>query len=132
MSTLTARETATALATLPRVNLLPPEIERGAAVPQGAGSASVPASVAALGVVGGLVLAGRSSRSATPRSELDDGQGRSATRCRPSRPSTPTSRPSTPRWTPPRRSSSQAMGKEIRWSYFLNDLSLTHARARCG
>ena len=74
---------------------------------------------------------GRSSSRPTARSPTrrttSTPPRRGAPRCRPRRTSTPTCRPSTPRSTRSEAQLSLAMGKEIRWSYFLNDLSLDHA-----
>ena len=102
MSTLTARETVTRLATLPRVNLLPPEIEQQRQfkkVQAGLGLGVV----AAVGVVGALVLAAGAQVSdaqneldTADRAQHDAAGGRGQVRRRPAR--------STPRWTPPRRS----------------------------
>jgi Tfp pilus assembly protein PilN len=121
MTTLTARETVTRLATLPRVNLLPPEIDeqrRFKKVQAGLGLAVV----ASVGVVGALFLAANGQVSAA-QSDLD----------------TETARGTTLQADVAKYADvpevyaqvdaaeaqlTQGMGREVRWSRFLNDLSL--------
>jgi Tfp pilus assembly protein PilN len=121
MTTLTARETGTRLATLPRVNLLPPEIEaqrRFKKVQAGLGLAVV----ASVGVVGALFLAANGQVNAA-QGDLD----------------TETARGTTLQADVAKYADvpavyaqvdaaeaqlTQAMGREVRWSGFLNDLSL--------
>jgi Tfp pilus assembly protein PilN len=121
MSTLTARETATRLATLPRVNLLPPEIEQQRQfkkVQLGLGLGVV----AALGVVGALVLsAGAQVNDA--QDELDAQTARHTTLQ-----ADAAKYADVPevyaQVDAAKAQLTQAMGKEIRWSRFLNDLSV--------
>ncbi len=123
MSTLTARETVTRLATLPRVNLLPPEIEqqrqfkkvqarprrrrRRRARRRRGHSSSRPA-----------------RRCSDAQNELDAQTARRQRPCRRTRPSTPTCPEVYAQVDAAKAQLTQAMGKEIRWSRFLNDLSL--------
>ncbi len=121
MSTLTARETVTRLATLPRVNLLPPEIEQARQfkkVQAGLGLGVV----AALGVVGALVLsAGAQVNDA--QGELDQQNARSTTLQADAAKYADV--PAVYAQVDAAKAQlTQAMGKEIRWSRFLNDLSV--------
>jgi Tfp pilus assembly protein PilN len=112
--------TATRLAALPRVNLLPPEIEeqrRFRRVQVGLGAAVA----AAVGAVGLLYLNASTSVSEA-RAELDAARAQTATL------NTETARfAHVPRVYAQVAASeamlSSAMGKEVRWSYYLNDLS---------
>ena len=121
MSTLTARETSTRLATLPRVNLLPPEVEerqRFRRVQIGLGLAVV----GAVAVVGALALLAN-GQVADAQAELDAETART---------STLEAQVATYAEVPlvysqveaGKAQLSLAMGQEVRWSYFLNDLSL--------
>jgi Tfp pilus assembly protein PilN len=121
MSTLTARETATRLATLPRVNLLPPEIEQQRQfkkVQLGLGLGVV----AALGVVGALVLSAGAQVS-DAQDELDQQTARNRTMQ-----ADAAKYADVPevyaQVDAAKAQLTQAMGKEIRWSRFLNDLSV--------
>lgn len=119
--TTTATETTTTLVALPRVNLLPPEI--GAAhrlrkLQAGLG-AGVGASVL---VVGALVLAA-AGQVADAQDDLDASKARGTTL------EAETNKyadvPAVYAAVDAKEAQlSLAMGKEIRWSYFLNDLSL--------
>lgn len=121
MSTLTA----TSLATLPRVNLLPPEIEqerrfRRVQLGLGAGVAG------SLLVVAGLFLAANGQVS-------DANEELSASKAETSRLETKTLEYSQvplvySQVEAARAQLELAMGKEIRWSFFLNDLSLKTPR----
>jgi Tfp pilus assembly protein PilN len=121
MTTLTARETVTRLATLPRVNLLPPEIEQQRQfkkVQLGLGIGVV----AALGVVGALVLsAGAQVNDA--KDELAAQNARNTTLQ-----ADAAKYADVPevyaQVDAAKAQLTQAMGKEIRWSRFLNDLSV--------
>jgi Tfp pilus assembly protein PilN len=117
MSTLTIDR----LATLPKVNLLPPEIEeerRFRKVQVGLGAAVV----AAVGLVGALTLSANGGV-ADAQSDLDAAKAQQ---------SRLTAQKQQYAEVPlvyaeveaTRAQLSQAMGQEIRWSYFLNDLSL--------
>ena len=123
MSTLTERDTSTLLAGLPRVNLLPPEIEeqrrfkRRAARPRRRrprrgrcrrrARRSLPRT--------GEQRAGRPRRrSRPPDAQLQARDGAS----------TPTCRVVYAQVEAAEAQLAQAMGQEVRWSYFLNDLSL--------
>jgi Tfp pilus assembly protein PilN len=121
MSTLTARETVTRLATLPRVNLLPPEIEQQRQfkkVQLGLGLGVV----AALGVAGALVL--------SAGAQVNDAQNELDTQTAKNR----TMQADAAKYADvpevyaqvdaAKAQLNQAMGKEIRWSRFLNDLSV--------
>jgi Tfp pilus assembly protein PilN len=121
MSTLTARETVTRLATLPRVNLLPPEIEQQRQfkkVQLGLGLGVV----AALGVAGALVL--------SSSAQVNDAQNQLDTQTAKNR----TMQADAAKYADvpevyaqvdaAKAQLTQAMGKEIRWSRFLNDLSV--------
>jgi Tfp pilus assembly protein PilN len=121
MSTLTARETVTRLATLPRVNLLPPEIEQQRQfkkVQLGLGLGVV----AALGVVGALVLSAGAQVS-DAQDELDQQTARNRTMQ-----ADAAKYADVPevyaQVDAAKAQLTQAMGKEIRWSRFLNDLSV--------
>jgi Tfp pilus assembly protein PilN len=121
MSTLTARETATGLATLPRVNLLPPEIEQQRQfkkVQAGLGL-GVAASVA---IVGALFLAA-SSQVSGAQSDLDTQTAKSTLLQADAAKYSDV--PAVYAQVDAAKSQlDQAMGKEIRWSRFLNDLSI--------
>lgn len=117
MSTLTA----TSVATLPRVNLLPPEIDeqrRARKVQLGLGVGVL----GALGVVGALTLlaAGQVSDA---QDDLDAAKARNTTLQ-----AKANEYAEVPlvfaRVDAARAQLSQAMGQEVRWSYLLNDLSL--------
>jgi Tfp pilus assembly protein PilN len=121
MSTQTAQENVTTLAMLPRVNLLPPEIAaaqrlRGIQAGLGAGV------LAALVVVGGLfVVATGQQHSAQSDLDTAKAQGTSLQ----AEQAKYADVPKVYAEVEARQAQlSQAMGKEIRWSYFLNDLSL--------
>jgi Tfp pilus assembly protein PilN len=121
MSTLTARETATRLATLPRVNLLPPEIEQARQfkkVQAGLGLGVV----AALGIVGALVLAAGAQVN-DAQSDLDTQKAHGVTLK-----SDVAKYADVPvlyaQVDAAQAQLTQAMGKEIRWSRFLNDVSI--------
>jgi Tfp pilus assembly protein PilN len=117
MSTLTVER----LATLPRVNLLPPEIEehrrfRKVQVALGTGV------LAAVGVVGALTLAASGAVS-DAQNDLDTAQAQQATL---------NAQKAQYAEVPlvfaqvdaAHAQLTRAMGQEVRWSYFLNDLSL--------
>ena len=117
MSTLTS----TRLATLPRVNLLPPEIEdarRFRRVQRGLGAGVL----AAAGIVGALTLLANAA--------VNDAQGDLDTaKARESKLQAQQARYAEvplvyAQVEAAEAQLGQAMGKEIRWSYFLNDLSL--------
>ncbi len=117
MSTLTT----TRLVTLPQVNLLPPEIEqeRRFRRTQFALGAAV---VASLGVVGVLFLAA-SNQVSSAQGELADSQ-RQHTKLE-ARAAEYSQVPLVYAQVEAARAQLElAMGKEIRWSFFLNDLSL--------
>lgn len=115
-------QTGTALATLPRVNLLPPEIQEQARlrkVQAGLGLAVA----AALGAAGLLYLAASNSAN-DAQQQLDASNARAATLK--SRMAAYSEVPAVIAAVEAARTQvSQAMGQEVRWSYFLNDLSLT-------
>jgi Tfp pilus assembly protein PilN len=117
MSTLTA----TRVATLPRVNLLPPEIEeqrrlRKLQVGLGVGV------LAAAGVVGALALAAVGQVN-DAQEELDASKARGTTLEAKSAEFADV--PAVYAQVEAAEAQlTQAMGKEVRWSYFLNDLSL--------
>jgi Tfp pilus assembly protein PilN len=121
MSILTDTATTTGLVTLPRVNLLPPEVgdrRRLKKVQTGLGIGVL----AAAGIVGALVVAAGAQVS-NAQSELDAQQARSTTLQAESAkyadvPAVYAEVESA------KAQLSQAMGKEIRWSYVLNDLSV--------
>jgi Tfp pilus assembly protein PilN len=121
MSPSTARETTTLLATLPRVNLLPPEIEeqrRFKKVQAGLGLGVV----VAVGVVGALVLAANGQVGAA-QNDVDTQTARSTVL-----------QADVAKYAEvplvyaqvdaAKAQLTQAMGQEIRWSRFLNDLSI--------
>ena len=121
MSTLTAHETATRLATLPRVNLLPPEIEqarRFKKVQAGLGLGVL----AAAGVVGVLVLAANGQVN-DAQSDLDTqtAQGTALQGEVAKYAEVPVVYAEV---DAAKAQLTQAMGREIRWSGFLNDLSI--------
>lgn len=117
MSTLTA----TRVATLPRVNLLPPEIEeqrrfRQVQVGLGAGV------LAAAGVVGALFLLS-SLQVGDAQEELDGAKSRNVTLQ--ARANAFAEVPLVYAQVEAAEAQlTEAMGKEVRWSYFMNDLSL--------
>jgi Tfp pilus assembly protein PilN len=117
MSTLTA----TRVATLPRVNLLPPEIEeqrrlRKLQVGLGVGV------LAAAGVVGALALAAMGQVN-DAQEELDASKARGTTL--ETKAGEFAEVPAVYAQVEAAEAQlTQAMGKEVRWSYFLNDLSL--------
>lgn len=121
MSTFTVEGTATSVATLPRVNLLPPEIEeqrRFKRVQAGLGLGVV----AALGVVGALWVVA-SGQVGSAQNDLDAQTARSATLNQQAQ-----QYAEVPvvyaQVESARAQLAQAMGQEIRWSYVLNDLSI--------
>jgi Tfp pilus assembly protein PilN len=114
-------QTTTRLATLPRVNLLPPEIEqqrRFRHVQAGLGGAVV----ASLVVVGALLVSA-SGQVGSARSDLDANKARGSQLQQKA-----TEYAEVPlvqgQVDAARAQLGQAMGQEVRWSYFLNDLSL--------
>ncbi len=117
MSTLTA----THVAGLPRVNLLPPEIEeqrRFRQVQLGLGAGVL----AAAGVVGGLLLLA-SAQASDAQDDLDAAKAQNVTLQ--ARANTFAEVPLVYAQVEAAEAQlSEAMGKEVRWSYFLNDLSL--------
>jgi Tfp pilus assembly protein PilN len=122
MSTLTARDTTTRLATLPRVNLLPPEIgerRRFKRVQAGLGVGVV----AAVGIVGLLALVANSQVSSA-QDKLDTAKAQQT-----ALQGTVAEYAEVPlvfaQVDAREAQLTQAMGKEVRWSYFLNDLSLS-------
>jgi Tfp pilus assembly protein PilN len=121
MSTQTAQENVTTLAMLPRVNLLPPEIAaaqrlRGVQAGLGAGV------LAALVVVGGLFVVATGQQH-TAQSDLDTAKAKGTSLQ--AEQAKYADVPKVYAQVEARQAQlSQAMGKEIRWSYFLNDLSL--------
>jgi Tfp pilus assembly protein PilN len=121
MSTQTSRETVTRLATLPRVNLLPPEIEQQRQfkkVQLGLGVGVV----AALGVAGALVLSAGAQVS-DAQSDLDQQTARNRTMQADAAKFADV--PAVYAQVDAAKAQlTQAMGKEIRWSRFLNDLSV--------
>jgi Tfp pilus assembly protein PilN len=121
MSTQTAQETVTTLAMLPRVNLLPPEIadaQRLRTVQAGLGAGVL----AALVVVGGLFVAATGQQHSA-QSDLDTAKAKGTTLQ--AEQAKYADVPQVYAQVEARQAQlSQAMGKEIRWSYFLNDLSL--------
>jgi Tfp pilus assembly protein PilN len=117
MSTLTA----TRVATLPRVNLLPPEIEeqrRFRKVQAGLGAGVV----AALGVVGALTLLANGAVS-NAQSDLDEATARGS-QLKAQQAQYAEVPVVYAQVEAAEAQLGQAMGKEVRWSYFLNDLSL--------
>ena len=117
MSTLTA----TRVATLPRVNLLPPEIEeerRFRKVQAGLGLGVV----AALGVVGALTLLANGQVSSA-QEDLDTAKARQVALDAKVNEFAEVPKVYAEVETA-QTQLSDAMGKEVRWSYFLNDLSL--------
>jgi Tfp pilus assembly protein PilN len=121
MSTHTVHQTGTHLVALPRVNLLPPEIEaarrfRKVQVGLGAGVAG------AVVVVGALVVAAN-GQVHSASDDLATAKARGATLQ-----AQQAKYAEVPlvyaQVEAGQAQLSQAMGKEIRWSYFLNDLSL--------
>jgi Tfp pilus assembly protein PilN len=122
MSTQTTQESVTTLAMLPRVNLLPPEIaaaQRLRAVQAGLGAGVL----AALVVVGGLFVVATGQQHGA-QSDLDTAKAKGTSLQ--AEQSKYADVPKVYAQVEARQAQlSQAMGQEIRWSYFLNDLSLT-------
>ena len=117
MSTLTA----TSVATLPRVNLLPPEIaeqRRFRKVQAGLGAGVL----AALGVVGALTLLANGAVN-DAQSDLDAAQAEQS-RLKAQQAQYAEVPVVYAQVEAATAQLSQAMGNEVRWSYFLNDLSL--------
>ena len=113
--------TATRIATLPRVNLLPPEIEqrrRFRRVQAGLGAGVL----AAVGVVGAMTLLA-SGAVTDAQGELDDANARQS-RLQAQQAQYAEVPLVYSQVEAAEAQLSQAMGKEVRWSYFLNDLSL--------
>jgi Tfp pilus assembly protein PilN len=114
-------QTTTRLATLPRVNLLPPEIEqqrRFRHVQAGLGGA-----VAASLVVVGALLVSAGAQVSSAQEKLDANKAQ-ATQLQ-SKVAQYADVPLVQRQVDAARAQlTQAMGQEVRWSYFLNDLSL--------
>jgi Tfp pilus assembly protein PilN len=121
MSTQTTQENVTTLATLPRVNLLPPEIaaaQRLRAVQAGLGVGVL----ASLVVVGGLFVAA-SGQEHSAQSDLDTAKAKGTSLQ--AEQAKYADVPKVYAEVEARQAQlTQAMGQEIRWSYFLNDLSL--------
>jgi Tfp pilus assembly protein PilN len=118
---MTTTLTATRVATLPRVNLLPPEIEeqrRLRKVQAGLGLGVL----AAAGVVGALALAALGQVN-DAQAELDASKARGS--ALEARSAEYAEVPAVYAQVEAAEAQvAQAMGKEVRWSYFLNDLSL--------
>jgi Tfp pilus assembly protein PilN len=121
MSTPTVQQTSTQLVALPRVNLLPPEIEaarRFRRVQAGLG-----AGVAAAVVVAGALVVMANGQVNDAKDDLATAKSRGA-----SLQAEQAKYAEVPlvyaQVEAGEAQLSQAMGKEIRWSYFLNDLSL--------
>jgi len=113
--------TATRLATLPRVNLLPPEIEeqrRFRKVQAGLGAGVL----AAVAVVGALMLLANAAVN-DAQSDLDDATARQA-RLQAQQAQYAEVPIVYAQVEAAEAQLGLAMGKEVRWSYFLNDLSL--------
>ena len=122
MSTSTVQGTTTRLATLPRVNLLPPEIaeaQRFRKVQAGLGLGVL----AALGVVGALFV-GATSQVADAQDELDAQNARSA-KLKAQQAQYAEVPVVYAQVEAARAQLAAAMGQEVRYSYFLNDLSLS-------
>jgi Tfp pilus assembly protein PilN len=121
MSTQTAQENVTTLAMLPRVNLLPPEIaaaQRLRVVQAGLGAGVL----AALVVVGGLFVVATGQQHSA-QTDLDTAKAQ-ATALQAEQ-AKYADVPKVYAEVDARQAQlTQAMGQEIRWSYFLNDLSL--------
>jgi hypothetical protein len=121
MSTLTRRETSTSLATLPRVNLLPPEIgeqRRAKRVQTGLGVGVL----AAAGVVGAMFLVAN-GQVGSAQDQLDASNQR-GTQLQ-AKADQYAEVPLVYAQVEAGEATVQlAMGKEIRWSHFLNDLSI--------
>lgn len=121
MSTQTTQETVTTLAMLPRVNLLPPEIaaaQRLRTVQAGLGVGVL----AAIVVVGGLFVAA-TSQEHSAQSNLDTAKAKGT--ALQAEQAKYADVPKVYAEVEARKAQlTQAMGQEIRWSYFLNDLSL--------
>jgi Tfp pilus assembly protein PilN len=118
---MTTTLTATRVATLPRVNLLPPEIEeqrRLRKVQAGLGLGVL----AAAGVVGALALAALGQVN-DAQAELDASKARGS--ALEAKSAEYAEVPAVYAQVEAAEAQvAQAMGKEVRWSYFLNDLSL--------
>jgi Tfp pilus assembly protein PilN len=121
MSTLTRRETSTRLATLPKVNLLPPEIgeqRRAKRVQTGLGVGVL----AAAGVVGAMFLVAN-GQVGSAQDQLDASTQRGAQLQ--SQANKYAEVPLVYAQVEAGESTLQlAMGKEVRWSRFLNDMSI--------
>ena len=121
MSTQTTHENVTTLAMLPRVNLLPPEIaaaQRLRAVQAGLGAGVL----AALVVVGGLFVVATGQQHGA-QSDLDTAKAKGTSLQ--AEQAKYADVPKVYAEVDARNAQlTQAMGKEVRWSYFLNDLSL--------
>jgi Tfp pilus assembly protein PilN len=121
MSTQTTPESVTTLARLPRVNLLPPEIaaaQRLRAVQAGLGVGVL----ASLVVVGGLFVAA-SGQEHSAQSDLDTAKAKGTSLQ--AEQAKYADVPTVYAEVEARQAQlTEAMGKEVRWSYFLNDLSL--------
>lgn len=118
MSTMTTAR----LAATPRVNLLPPEIAQREAFRRFQGVLGL-AVVAAAGVVAALYVTGAHQVSSAQHS-LDSSTARGSALTR----QTATYnfvRPALAQRDAAEAELSQAMGQEVQWSYFLNDLSLS-------
>jgi Tfp pilus assembly protein PilN len=121
MSTQTTQENVTTLAMLPRVNLLPPEIaaaQRLRTVQAGLGAGVLVAIV----VVGGLFVAATGQQHGAA-SDLDTAKAKGT-----SLQAEQAKYADVPKVYAEVEAGqaqlTQAMGQEVRWSYFLNDLSL--------
>jgi len=125
MSILTEQSAATQVFNLPRVNLLPPEIEAGRRfrrVQLGLGVGAV----AALGVVGLLVIVANSQVSGAQDDLTSAKAQQSALQAKVA---TYAEVPAIyAKVDAAEAQLSLAMGQEVRWSYFMNDLSLSVPR----
>jgi len=121
MSTSTAREATTLLGTLPRVNLLPPEIEERRRFKKVQAGLGVGVAVA-VGVVGALVLV-TNGQVSNAQSDVDTQTARGTVL-----------QADVAKYADvpivnaqvdaAKAQLTQAMGQEVRWSRFLNDLSI--------
>jgi Tfp pilus assembly protein PilN len=121
MSTSTARDASTLLATLPRVNLLPPEIEERRRFKKVQAGLGVGVAVA-VGVVGALVLV-TNGQVSNAKSDVDTQTARGTVL-----------QADVAKYADvplvyaqvdaAKAQLTQAMGQEVRWSRFLNDLSI--------
>jgi Tfp pilus assembly protein PilN len=121
MSTQTTQENVTTLAMLPRVNLLPPEIaaaQRLRVVQAGLGAGVL----AALVVVGGLFVVATGQQHSA-QSDLDTAKAK-GTALQAEQAKYADVPKVYAEVEAHQAQLTQAMGQEIRWSYFLNDLSL--------